>query len=168
MRKAFTLIELSIVLIIVGILFGGGASMMTQFTKQQQFQKNMQKLERLKTSIEGFVLTHKRLPNQDEKDTLLLDTKDHFGKPIEYVFSAIENICNTTKTSLKLYEEDDEVENVLFVLVSRGKNRVLQTTIEKDKVVTYPYMSKGKNDIVDDIALYLTLYEMKVFMGCKG
>ncbi len=64
-KKGFTLIEMALVLIIMGIVLGISFSALHVFTKANKRKETNQKMETLKQAIIGYLLTQNRLPFAD-------------------------------------------------------------------------------------------------------
>jgi prepilin-type N-terminal cleavage/methylation domain-containing protein len=62
MKKGFTLVELSIALVIIGLLIGGSVQMMSMLSKRAKVTEAKQQLDTLKERIIGFAQTYSRLP----------------------------------------------------------------------------------------------------------
>jgi prepilin-type N-terminal cleavage/methylation domain-containing protein len=70
MKKGFTLIELSIALVIIGLLIGGSMQMMSSLSKRAKVTEAKQQLDTLKERIIGFAQSNDgRLPTLDELKT---------------------------------------------------------------------------------------------------
>ncbi len=68
-HQGFSLIEMAVVLVIIGILIGGMLTVMGEQTKQQRIQLTQQRLEEIKSALLGFAVFKRRLPCP-AKDTL--------------------------------------------------------------------------------------------------
>ncbi|WP_022671043.1 prepilin-type N-terminal cleavage/methylation domain-containing protein [Hippea alviniae] len=61
-KSAFTLIEMAIVLVILGLIIGIGIPMFKMLMQQNRLTKNRNAVERAKSSILGYVMTHYCIP----------------------------------------------------------------------------------------------------------
>lgn len=60
--KGFTLVEMAIVLLIVGLLLGGGLTVLTTQMEQQRVRDTQRLLDEVKEALIGFALANGRLP----------------------------------------------------------------------------------------------------------
>ena len=76
-QKAFTLIELAIVLVIIGVLMGGSASLFTMLTKRTKVTQTKQDLDAAVEAVVGYVATHGYPPiNQSDFNKTVRNSKD--------------------------------------------------------------------------------------------
>lgn len=68
-RRGFSLLELSLTLVIVGLLYAATASVLPWIAQDVALQKTRVKMEDLKRSIIAFALTNHRLPCPDTSST---------------------------------------------------------------------------------------------------
>lgn len=68
-NQGFSLIEMAVVLVIIGILIGGMLTVMAEQTNRQRIQLTQQRLEEIKGALLGFAIFNRRLPCP-AKDTL--------------------------------------------------------------------------------------------------
>ncbi len=137
-RKAFTLVELAIVLIVIGILTGGGVKMMGVLAKKAKVLETKEKMQAMQETILGFTLQHQRLPTSQEWKNLFHHTEDSWGKTIQYIvdprLTQEKNMCHLKTSPLTLDLGDQEQTNLAFVLLSAGPNRNIQTSIDNLKL----------------------------------
>ncbi len=67
-RRGFTLVELAVVLVIVGLLTGGGLAAVTAAAEQRLRREQAQQLAQVRSALYGFALRHGRLPCADRDD----------------------------------------------------------------------------------------------------
>lgn len=136
-RRGFTLVELAIVMVIVGLLIGMGAGLLGPLTKSMKFKESRQAVRSARESLLGFAVINGYLP--DDKGTNPLGKagargKDVWGSDLLYFAdNAIEgtgkDVCDSSSTDFVIYEcEDpgctkyDKIENVAFVIFSKGED----------------------------------------------
>jgi len=61
-NQGFSLIEMAVVLVIIGILIGGMLTVMAEQTNRQRIQLTQQRLEEIKGALLGFAVFKRRLP----------------------------------------------------------------------------------------------------------
>lgn len=67
-QTGFSLIELAIVLVIVGLLIGGGIAALTATTEQTRRSEAKRQLEHVREALYGFAMSNGRLPCPDATD----------------------------------------------------------------------------------------------------
>lgn len=106
-QAGFSLIELAVVLVIVGLLIGGGIAALTATTEQTRRSEAKRQLEHVREALYGFAMSNGRLPCPDtnyppdgEEDTTATDCsadggalpwvnlglgrRDPWGSPLRY------------------------------------------------------------------------------------
>ena len=180
-RKGFTLIEMAIVLVVMGLLVGMGASLFGVLSKQKRYRENR---ERMRSNLE--VLIQFALEN----DGLLLKNctsylryrRDVYGK--EFLCIVAQNLdqfsaCAKKFTNLEVEDEEGHrYQNVALVLISGGPNNNIQTSL-KTPIKIYPFHQPEVDDYpfdlnnqrrpepYDDQVLFLTLHELKEKVLCE-
>lgn len=182
MKKGFTLVELSIVLVIIGLLIGGSMQMMSMLSKRAKITETKQQLAALQEAIKGFVQVNGALPTQAEFDTLTGNTRDSWNATINYFHdAALEtsgSICTTNTTDLSI-NGDFIASDTAFILVSAGENYNLQTRQiagTPDTVALYNPSRQIDGQIVptnrptdsfDDLSVQMSLVELKTQINCQ-
>jgi len=67
-QPGFTLVELAVVLVIVGLLTGGGLAAFTAAAEQRLRREQMQQLSQVRSALYGFAMRQGRLPCADRDD----------------------------------------------------------------------------------------------------
>ncbi len=182
MKKGFTLVEMSIVLIIIGLLAGGGIQMMSVMSKRAKVIEAKQQLEALREAIKGFVQENGGLPTQAEFNTLTGTTRDSWNGVINYfhdtTLEGTGSICSRTTTDLSI-NGDFTATNIAFILVSQGENYNLQTrqiAATPDTVGLYnpgrqiddqPAPTNRPTDEYDDLNVRISLAELQAQIACQ-
>ena len=179
-RSAFTLVEMAMVLIVMGIIVGSSTKLFTSLAKNAKRQETKELLKEISLDIEGFVKTFYRLPTQEELKSFRMQSKDSWGKEILYIPSEILKtaICRQKVSSLEHVQNDKHVKNLAYVLLSSGPNRNMQTRVEGTsslKVTTAKAwetvdFNKALIDRVepyDDFYKTKTLWSLKAELQCK-
>jgi prepilin-type N-terminal cleavage/methylation domain-containing protein len=171
MKKGFTLVELSIALVIIGLLIGGSIQATKAMRDRSKVIETQQKFEALKEMLYGFALNTGTLPaTQAQFNTLASTPRDAWGNPILYRADAalVANSCSptpsTSTTSGNFVQSD-----IAFILVSRGKDySTVQTVLGLDT----PLFNQGDHDAnpatleYDDRFLSITRAQLQNNISC--
>ncbi len=181
-KRGFTLIELSVVIVILGLIIGTLAPLMMSMIKKDKIKDAKTIVKRAKDEIIGYVISKKQLP---EKITNLGHYKDPWGNRLFLMVAddlKKNDICakNSTKLSFWLFgpsgacNNKEKIKNIAFIIGSKGPdfNRQVsrrKRTNKKWIVKGLDYGCKGdfypkdgkKKNVFDDIIEYVTLNELK-------
>ena len=179
-NRGFTLIELAIVLIILGILVGVGAGMLGISIKTNKFDKSRKIAEEAKEAIIGFSVKNMRLPTKTEFSNIAKDT-DAWGRTLVYIpddanITGSANIdltgdinicCGNTITDLAVNDRKQGTDNykkdIAFVVLSRGENGVQDTANTTHTIDGNSYFTMIVEEIgpsYDDIVEYVSLNQL--------
>lgn len=144
-RNGFTLIEIAVVLIIVGLLVGFGATLVGPLTERSKRMATTELVQAAAESIIGFAATDFRLPQWgdntvdatlDEFCEVVTRRRDAATKPLYYFFdnrlNVQNSICGRKTTNLTVCRNaacTDRVPNVAFMVVSSALDFNPQTGI---------------------------------------
>lgn len=148
--SGFTLIELSIVLVILGILVSLGASALGPLTKRAKFAETRETVKAMKEAIIAYAVNKGEMPcgkyegcAPDKGFDKLANPIDGFGKELFYLYSdkvSNTNLCSISSTSLKLTVCDvngcRDIENIAFIVGSKGWNMNRQIDGPEARVTT--------------------------------
>jgi prepilin-type N-terminal cleavage/methylation domain-containing protein len=190
MRKAFSLMELAIVLTIMGILVGGSMGIMGSMMKNAKTKQTKDNIEAAVNSIVGHVMLNNNLPDQTGFTNSVKIPNDAWSKPFVYIYPNIlhdNNICYAQTTDLSIREcgYDNtcttyaQKDNIAFVVMSGGENYNLQTTaVGGNPVYVRVYEQETNVDNIatpinrvepyDDIVKWVTLSELQAKINCKN
>ena len=179
-KSAFTLVEMAMVLIIMGIIVGSSTKIFASMSKNAKLQETKELLKQISLDIEGFTQAFNRLPSKKELLNFRIESKDSWGKEIAYFTTKAltKNLCGKTQTSLMQKQNDKIVQNVAFFLVSSGANRNMQTSIEKTKVITIHTAARSEHvdfnankinriEAYDDLYTTRTLWSVQARLDCN-
>ncbi len=193
-NKGFTLIEMAIVLIILGILLGIGASLIGPLTKRAKYTETKEMINANVESIIGYAAINNCLPDQSLWKNVVRNSKDSWNKEFLYI-SANEisgsncskdaGICERRTASLTVVRCSDSscssqisINDVAFVMISGGLNYNIQTSVDSNgKIKVYEPGTNNVDDYnndftrpesYDDIVKWVTLPELKIKIGCTG
>ena len=139
-KKGFTLIELAMVLVIIGILAGIGVTVLGILVKRAKINSTKEIINAASDSLISYAGSSLRLPSNDNEFKSVVRTPvDPFGKKIKYfvdqdLTSASKLVCRKRNTNLTVRICGDtacsspiDVKNVAFLLVSGSLNNNIQT-----------------------------------------
>ncbi|MBF0159721.1 MAG: prepilin-type N-terminal cleavage/methylation domain-containing protein [Magnetococcales bacterium] len=152
--SGFSLIELSIVLVIIGIILSAGFSVMPGAMEGAQIKKTRVMMDGLQRAIEGYAIANNKLPcpatasgnaaagtcNNTPgfipSDIGLISDKDEWGKPIRYgVNSLLTQATSRSDFCTKLQTVLASANSTTYVRIAGIVNRNLQ----------YPYDTNATN-----------------------
>ncbi|MDO8281792.1 MAG: type II secretion system protein [Thermodesulfovibrionia bacterium] len=138
-EKGFSLVELAIVMIIVGLLFALGLKMLGPLVQRLKHTDTKETLKASYEAVIGFAATHDRLPTVAEFKVLATASKDVWGNAIIYrpadELTPEQTVCERSTTNLYVCDIDSgcnegtDIDNVAFFILSRGANLNIQTNI---------------------------------------
>lgn len=147
-QKGFTIIEVAIVLVIIGMIVGFGASLIGPLTKRAKRTETKETLKAASESVIGFAAANGKIPiwgdntpdaTVDEFCEVITNRKDAFTKPLYYFPVDVDNqltvsgsICGRKTTNLTVCRDPactSRVPNVAFVVASGAENVNPQTGI---------------------------------------
>lgn len=169
MKKGFTLIELAMVLIVVGLLMGGAFQMIRVMGEKARSTEAKNTLEATKEAVIAFAINNNRLPTAVEFTGMNLVGAGNI--PIYYNSDAAlqANLCGTTSTPLNTTDANGvNTPNVGFVLAVAGENMQIQTGPPVGTNITFPQwntITAGRP--YDDFHIQATLGELQSTIGCQ-
>jgi len=168
MKKGFTLVELAMVLIVVGLLMGGAFQMMKVMAEKARSTEAKNTLEAAKEAVISFAINNNRLPTALEFTSMNLVGAGNI--PIYYNSDAAlqANLCGTTTALLNTTDSNGvNTPNIGFVLAVAGENMQIQTT-RIGTTITFPQwntITAGRP--YDDFHIQATLGELQSTIGCQ-
>jgi prepilin-type N-terminal cleavage/methylation domain-containing protein len=192
--KGFSLIELSVVLVIIGIIISIGVKTLRPSIVASSSNKTARLLDANRDAIVGFVSVNKHLPDSQSFLEVVPATLDGFNQRFGYIFDetllSAQSVCGlkTSNISIKRCKNSDcsqiaqQVQNVAFIIFSIGNNGNHQIRDKYSKVFpsgpndsmseirTYDYTVTitPAEPVFDDIVEWVTLNELKVNAGCQN
>ena len=193
MRKAFTLIELAIVLTIIGLLIGGSFKVLTVQRENAKIQRAKDDVIVAKEAIVGNTMRNgNTLPNANFFNKNLSPIKSNQHQLL-YVYDANftnVNVCAATTTTLSINSYkmvlpattppteflDKTLSDIAFVVVSESANANMQTASSVGGTLVNihaPFIPRDDNttavNIVepyDDVVEWMTLAQLQAKVGC--
>ncbi|MBF0417248.1 MAG: prepilin-type N-terminal cleavage/methylation domain-containing protein [Magnetococcales bacterium] len=177
-ESGFSLIELSIVMIIIGLIIAGGVGIYEPSMRQALKNKNETIVKQAVETLTGFAGAHKSLPGEIRHAGVVSAVQDAQLNPLQYAYDAslteMNQLCrrDDTRLSVQVLKPDGsrhfEVSNVAFVVWSRGYDG--HTAPEKpvgaiDTESRYPLPVYAER-VADDLVGWATLAELQAAAGC--
>jgi len=197
-KSGFTLVELAMVLVVVGLLVTLGSSLMGPMLKLAKTRETRDTVGSAMNSNMGFAAANNMLPTLAQFPGAVSKASDSWGNPLQYIFSSNLNVnlCGQSVTNLTVRECYDfaciaanrrDIQNVAFVILSAGENFNNQTAGSSAvppgpaQIIAYRTgaLPPGTNvdnyagdfnrpESYDDIVNWVTLPELKSKIGCAG
>ncbi len=127
-QNGFTLIEMAIVLVIIGLLVGMGTGLLKILIKREKISETRGDLKTVYNTILGYTKSTKKLPSS--LNVLGVKTKDSYNEDFLYfVASGIttSDLCTTQGSYLSVLDKGVPKSNVAFIVFSKGENHCNQT-----------------------------------------
>jgi prepilin-type N-terminal cleavage/methylation domain-containing protein len=154
-KKGFTLIELALILVILGILLSGGIGMISILVKNQKFNETKAIVNKACKSIEGYAVSHKKLP--PDINSLGISTKDAYSNVLNYAFASnmdILDFCNNEPSNWIKLDDNGVVKDIAFIVYSKGANMHDETKTGTNQYQIKVYGTKINSYEYDDIICY--------------
>ncbi|HIE58896.1 MAG TPA: prepilin-type N-terminal cleavage/methylation domain-containing protein, partial [Hydrogenothermaceae bacterium] len=138
-KKAFSLIELAFVLIIMGIILTGGISIFTLYVKSEKRKQTKDIVKTACEAIKGYAKDKKILPTPTDKNgdgflelppDIGIQSKDAYNQFLVYnIASDIDtsDFCQNPIALISLNDKGSRKENVAFIVYSKSENRTDDT-----------------------------------------
>ncbi len=178
MKKGFTLIELSIVLIIIGLLTGGAFQMLKVMQEKARATEAKQTLQSVKEAIIGFAINNNRLPTATEFTDMNLTGAGNIA--IFYNSDTLlqNSLCSSSTTLLTTVDTNGvTTPNIGFVLAVAGENFNVQTGRIGNTVTFHQWNTPNIDDETailnrpepyDDLHTEVTLGELQATIDCQN
>ncbi len=138
-KAGFTLIELAIVLIVVGLLVGAGSSMVGTLLKTIKVREAKDNIESAVQSITSWASANNKLPDSSSFPSAAKTAVDSWGRNLIYLYdqnlspatATKDSICGRRSTPLTLQTTDPAatIRNVAFIITSAGDNAKSECTL---------------------------------------
>lgn len=189
--KGFTLVEMAMVLVLVGILVSLGMGLMGPLMKTAKYTETKETVNAALTSAIGFATTNNRLPTTAEFPSAVRNPRDAWSTAINYIpdgnliTAANGGICGRKSTGITVLKCIDAscaaptstITDVALVVTAAAENRNIQTASAAGSVRVYVTDLAGIDDYAtdmtrpepyDDVVGWLTLNELRIKSGCVG
>lgn len=189
-QKGFTLIEIAIVLVIVGLLLGMGATLIGPLTRRVKNTETKELINSAVESVVSFTASSSSLPAAATFPAIVRKQNDIWGNSLVYIYDAnlTGNLCGRTTTSITVNECFDAgcsspvtTNNVAFIVLSEGENFNNQTegagaatgavNVYSLDVFVDNFSGGGdpnRAEPNDDIVKWITIRELTAKVDCSG
>lgn len=187
-RNGFTLLEMAIVVVVLGILVGMGASMIGPLTLRMKSTETKETISAAADGVIGYGAVNNRIPTLAQFTGVVRTPNDSWGKPVQYVFdnNLTTSVCDRTMTNITLRICSDgtcttftTVNDVAFAVLSGGGNYNNQTagnqavgaaltvrTYAAGLTVDGYAADMNRAEGYDDIVKWVTLPELQTKLSC--
>ena len=192
--KGFTLVELAVSLVVIGLLIGLGTAMVGPLMNSIKVRESRENLGAAVESINSWASGNNSLPSSANFDSTAKTTYDAWSRKFVYLYDANlvgtsqNTICGRRTTSLTITDNTvtpaTTIVNVAYLVLSPGDDASIQTaftgTIASPPTVftsggTIPgdtMSSAAGNASLDtnnsDLVRWVTLDELRTKVGCQG
>ncbi|MBF0179756.1 MAG: hypothetical protein HQM03_06990 [Magnetococcales bacterium] len=164
----FSIVELAIVMIIIGVIVSGGLGFYTPYMQQAAKEKNGVIVGNAVKALVAFAGGYKYLPT-----TLVgqvRDYQDAMGTNLQYRYdtnlTSASSVCNRNSAAYTVNFAGDAtktITNVALIVWSYGYDKTNSVTeVDATKTITVPDYSSTTDDMVS----WATLSELKAAVGC--
>lgn len=194
-QRGFTLIEIAIVLVIIGILLSIGTGMIGTLTKRAKLSEAREIINAALESVISYGAANNKLPDTTVFPTVIRNPNDAWTKPLYYIYDnnltdvTIGGICGRKTTDLTICRDAactvaTNINNVAFAVISGADNYNVQTGIitaapcpagtcvrvyEVDTANIDDYSTDiNRPEPYDDIVKWITIDELRIKAGCVG
>ena len=193
--NGFTLIEIAIVLIILGLLVGLGAGLIGPLTKRAKLIESRELMDAAVESVISYGAANNKLPTTGNFSSTVKNPNDAWTKSLYYILdtnltdSSIGGLCGRKSTNLTLRicpdtgcsSPTNTISNVAFIVLSGAGNYNNQTagtqavssattisSYEVDVNVDGYASDVNRSEPYDDIVKWVTIDELRIKAGCVG
>ncbi len=193
--RGFTLIEIAIVLVIIGLLVGMGANMIGPLTQRAKLHETKEIINAATEAIISYGASNNAIPDIATFPAVVRKSTDVWNNSLYYILddnltdNTIGGICGRKSTNLELdicpdsgcLSPTNTVSNVAFIILSSGANLNNQTegNLSVTSLTNRNTYNQGidlddyttdmnRSEPYDDIVKWISLDELRVKAGCSG
>lgn len=179
-QDGFTLVELAVSMVVIGLLIGLGMAMVGPLMTSIKVRETKETIGGVVESINSWASGNNSLPDVAGFSNVAKSPNDSWGRPFIYVFDANlqtasptkDTVCGRRSTFITLTDTNTGavIKNVAYLVLSQGDDATTHSTIGGVAVV-----SGSRNaatavtaDTVNDTVRWVTLDELRTKAGCQG
>ncbi|MDI6713525.1 MAG: prepilin-type N-terminal cleavage/methylation domain-containing protein [Thermodesulfovibrio sp.] len=183
-NQGLTLVEVAIVLVILGLLIGLGASLIGPLTKRAKIQESRDIVKQAKEAVLGYAVKNGYLPaTLDNAGARKLDAwgRELIYYPDNEIRSS--DVCSKSTTATQVYEctntdctSYNTKSNIAFIIYSKGEDTDGECTgatspfYIRQQGMPYnspcTYTTTNPKYYYDDVVVYVSLDEIRALRGC--
>jgi prepilin-type N-terminal cleavage/methylation domain-containing protein len=189
-KRGFTLVEMALVLVVIGIVIGIGAGMIGPLMSLSKTRETKEFLGSTVESVNSWAASSNSLPNTAGFASVAKSPNDAWGRNFIYLFDnslyaaapTKDTICGRKTTPLSIVNNGVSpavtITNIAFAIISQGEDALTQTTLNGtlngaaiNGVITGSGTATGTITLdanVSDIVRWVTLDELRTKVGCQG
>lgn len=180
--RGFTLVEMALVLVVIGIVIGIGAGMIGPLTNLSKTRETKELLGATVESVNSWAASNNSLPNAAGFTSVAKSPNDTWARNVIYLFDNTlyaaaptkDTICGRKTTALTIINNGVSpaaaITNVAYLVLSLGEDAQINTTAT-DGPITISRTASGTITLdpnVSDIVRWVTLDELRSKIGCQG
>lgn len=156
-ERGFTLVEMAIILVIVGILIAVGVAMITPLTTMIRARETRESLAANRESIVSWAASNNRIPDNTNTATgfqnIATISSDPWGQQYVYLYDPSlapgtptkDTICGRRSTSLSIVTTSPAatINNIAFILLSSSNDGQVQSTLTASAAPVIAAMLNG-------------------------
>jgi prepilin-type N-terminal cleavage/methylation domain-containing protein len=181
-KRGFTLVEMALVLVVIGIVIGIGAGMIGPLMSLSKTRETKEFLGSTVESVNSWAASSNSLPNTAGFASVAKSPNDAWGRNFIYLFDnslyaaapTKDTICGRKTTAISIINNGVSpaatITNVAYLIVSLGDDAQINTTAT-DGPITTSRAASGTITLdlnVSDIVRWVTLDELRSKIGCQG
>ncbi len=181
-KRGFTLVEMALVLVVVGIVIGIGAGMIGPLMSLSKSRETKEFLGGAVESVNSWAASNNSLPNAAGFPSVAKSPNDAWGRNFIYLYDTSlyaaaptkDTICGRKTTAISIINNGVSpaatITNVAYLIVSLGDDAQINTTAT-DGPITISRTASGTITLdpnVSDIVRWVTLDELRSKIGCQG
>lgn len=182
--QGFTLVELAVSLVVIGLLIAVGASLVGTLMVAVKVRESKETIGGVMESVNSWAAGNNTLPDTSATPTgftnIAKSPNDSWGRPFIYLYDANlqkaaptkDTICGRRSTFITLTDTNTGaiIQNVAYLVLSQGDDAATDTTIGGVAVTSEARAAATAvtADTVNDIVRWVTLDELRTKIGCQG
>ena len=178
-HNGFSLVELSIVLVIIGIIVSASIKLVGPVTQIIKIRETKERLDGAVQSVVGYAALHNTIPNNISG--IVTVPRSSWGKDFAYLYDASfyslnptkDTICGRKSGSLSVQTPDQSLPtgDVAFAIVSSTEDWAFKSVIG-GVLIDAGSAAKTGTLIIDtnnkDMVRFVTVGELRTKIGCQG